>query len=404
MRLARTPGIGSRTFWQLIRAYQASSEPVARAIAAVQSGQRGLHRVGPVPAPSMIEKEWDNHSNHDAKLVTALDVDYPKMFRILDCPPPVVSLRGNSDLLTRPSVAIVGARNASLSGRQFAKKLAQDLGQSDLVIVSGLARGIDTAAHEGSLATGTIAVMAGGLDRVYPQENRGLYDLIATQGLLVSEQPWGTEPLAIHFPQRNRLISGLSLGVVVLEAAVKSGSLITAGYALDQARELMAVPGSPLDIRNRGSHQLIRQGAHLVETAHDIMAVLQEPLQRWSNQNGAAALASCDVLRAFDDGGVKTSPIREAQLDSVLFGDDASAEKPMQLQILDHLGGVAVSEDDLLLAIVGADSDVALGAHDYIETCSPAMDARTRFHLAVLQLELAGAIHKGQDGQISRIG
>jgi DNA processing protein len=182
---------------------------------------------------------------------------------------------GRPDILQREMVAIVGARNASALGIKFATQLAHDLGDAGLIISSGLARGIDHAAHTGALQTGTVAVVAGGVDVIYPPENTSLYEKITRQGAVIAELPLHTAPLARHFPRRNRLISGLARGVVVVEAAERSGSLITATYALEQGREVFAVPGSPLDPRARGSNRLIREGASLTETADDVLAVLR---------------------------------------------------------------------------------------------------------------------------------
>jgi DNA processing protein len=181
---------------------------------------------------------------------------------------------GAPGILARPAIAIVGTRNASLNGRRLAESLARDLGAAGMVVVSGLARGIDTAAHCGALPTGTIAVVAGGVDVVYPPENRGLQAEIAKQGIVISEMPVGTQLQARHFPRRNRLISGISCGVVVVEAALRSGSLITARYALEQGRDVFAVPGSPLDARARGANDLLRQGAVLTESAEDVLREL----------------------------------------------------------------------------------------------------------------------------------
>ena len=185
-----------------------------------------------------------------------------------------------SHLLARPAVAIVGARNASANGRRLAGDLAAGLSAHEFIVVSGLARGIDTAAHAGALATGTIAVQAGGVDVVYPPENADLYDRIATEGALVSEMPPATEPRARHFPRRNRIISGFALGTVVVEAAARSGSLITARLAGEQGRDVFAVPGSPLDPRCRGTNRLIRDGAMLTETAEDVVEALAPQLRR----------------------------------------------------------------------------------------------------------------------------
>jgi DNA processing protein len=199
---------------------------------------------------------------------------YPPALAAVDDAPPVLTLLGRAELLLAPVVAVVGARNASANGRRLARELAAGLGEAGIVVASGMARGIDAAAHLGALDTGSVAVVAGGADIVYPEENRGLYDALARDGAIVAELPLGTEPQARHFPRRNRIISGLALGVVVVEAAAKSGSLITARFALEQGREVFAVPGSPLDPRCRGANHLLRNGATLTETAADILGQL----------------------------------------------------------------------------------------------------------------------------------
>ncbi|GIX13387.1 MAG: DNA processing protein DprA [Paracoccaceae bacterium] len=203
--------------------------------------------------------------------------DYPAMLGAIGDPPPVLWALGDPALAARPSLAIVGARNASSLGLRMARMLAEDLGGRGFVVVSGLARGIDAAAHAAALASGTVAVLAGGLDRIYPEENAGLAARIAERGLLVSEAPMGTEPAARHFPRRNRLVSGLALGVILVEAAERSGSLVTARCALEQGREVMAVPGSPLDPRAAGCNRLIRDGAALIRDAEDVVAALALP-------------------------------------------------------------------------------------------------------------------------------
>ena len=208
---------------------------------------------------------------------------YPAGLAAVEDAPPVLTVLGPPDRLDRllrgPIVAVVGARNASANGRRLARDLAAGLGESGIVVASGLARGIDAAAHIGGLESGTLAVVAGGADVVYPEENRGLYDALRREGAILAELPLGTEPLARHFPRRNRIISGLALGVVVVEAAAKSGSLITARYALEQGREVFAVPGSPLDPRSRGTNDLLRNGATLTETVGDILTQLGPLLQ-----------------------------------------------------------------------------------------------------------------------------
>ncbi len=199
----------------------------------------------------------------------------------------MIFVKGELSLLQRSTVAIVGSRDASAVGRTLARRLAAELGHFNITIVSGLARGIDTAAHEASLASGTVAVLAGGIEIVYPPENAALASEIAIRGILISEMMPGTVPQAKHFPRRNRLISGLSLGVLVVEAAERSGSLITARMALEQGREIFAVPGSPLDPRAAGTNRLIRHGAALVTSARDVMEIL-EPMGGLPRQKGFA--------------------------------------------------------------------------------------------------------------------
>jgi DNA processing protein len=204
---------------------------------------------------------------------------YPAALVAVEDAPPVLTVLGHAEMLVAPMVAVVGARNASANGRRLAQGLAAGLGEAGIVVVSGLARGIDAAAHIGGLDKGSVAVVAGGVDIVYPEENRGLHEALARDGAIVAELPCGTEPLARHFPRRNRIISGMALGVVVVEAAAKSGSLITARFALEQGREVFAVPGSPLDPRSRGANDLLRNGATLTETAADILSQLGPLLQ-----------------------------------------------------------------------------------------------------------------------------
>jgi DNA processing protein len=211
-------------------------------------------------------------------MIGSVEPDFPRGLAALEAPPPMISVIGHDALLTREMIAIVGARNASALGRKLTSRLASDLGAAGLVVVSGMARGIDTAAHEGSLASGTCAVIAGGIDIVYPPENAALYERIKAEGIIVSEMPLGQQPQARHFPRRNRVVSGLARGVVVVEAAEGSGSLITANFALEQNREIFAVPGSPLDPRAKGTNRLIRDGAVLTETADDVLGVLRPML------------------------------------------------------------------------------------------------------------------------------
>jgi DNA processing protein len=227
-----------------------------------------------VPSKAEAEAELKRGVAAGARLIAACEPDFPRLLAVLDPPPPLLWTLGAQDLMHRRCVAVVGARTASAAGQRFARQLAADLSEAGYVVVSGMARGIDAQAHRGSLDMGAIGVMAGGVDDVYPPQNADLYQALAAQGLLVSERSMGHAARAADFPRRNRIISGLALGVVVVEAELRSGSLITARLAGEQGREVFAVPGSPLDPRAQGANDLIRQGATLVESAEDVLRVL----------------------------------------------------------------------------------------------------------------------------------
>lgn len=272
LRLIRTDHVGPMTF----RALLARFGTAARALAALPdlSRQGGRGRpLSPWPAEA-AEREMAALARLGGRFVALGEPDYPAALAALEDAPPLLALHGHGGLLGRRAVALVGARNASANGRRFAERLARDLGAAGLVVVSGLARGIDTAAHLGALEAGTVAVVAGGVDVAYPPENADLQRRIAETGAVVAESALGTQPQARHFPRRNRLISGLALGVVVVEAAPRSGSLITARLAAEQGREVMAVPGSPLDPRAQGCNGLIRGGATLVQSAEEVLEAL----------------------------------------------------------------------------------------------------------------------------------
>jgi DNA processing protein len=274
LRLIRSPNIGPVSYRQLLARFgsaRAALEALPDLI------RRGGGKQVMLANEAAIAREFQFAQAFGARHVFLGDADYPYLLSHLDNAPPVISVKGNLALLARPAVALVGARNASAGACQFARQLAFELGQMGLSVVSGLARGIDTAAHAGSIENGTIAVIAGGIDVIYPPENRALQDAIAERGLLIAEQPPGTEPRARHFPYRNRIIAGASAGTVVIEAAPKSGSLITARLAAEAGRAVMAIPGSPLDSRSRGCNQLIREGAILLQNAAEI-AELISPL------------------------------------------------------------------------------------------------------------------------------
>ena len=290
LRLIRTETVGPVAFRALLARY-GSAEAALEAIP--QLARRG-GRTAPlrIPSKAAAERELAAVARFGAMPLFWGDGGYPRLLAATEDAPPVLFAKGALHLLDRPTLAIVGARNASSIGRQLAERLAREIAARGVVIVSGLARGIDAAAHKGALEGGTAAVVAGGLDIRYPRENAALQDAIAAQGLLLGEEPLGVQPQARHFPRRNRIISGLSLGVLVIEAAERSGSLITARLAGTQGREVMAVPGSPLDPRSRGANALIKSGAALIENAGDaldILAQLSLPLEEPHLPDYAAA-------------------------------------------------------------------------------------------------------------------
>lgn len=273
LRLARTEGIGPVSFRELISRYgEAALALAALPDLARRSGRAVVPRI---PTVAEAEAELHHGAQLGARLIAACEPDFPLGLAHLDPPPPLIWTLGDAGLLHRPAVAVVGARVASAAGQRFARGLAADLGRAGFVVVSGLARGIDGAAHEAALETGTVAVLGGGVDDVYPPQHGDLHAAIAGQGLIISESPPGYAATAKDFPRRNRLIAGLSRAVVVVEAEIRSGSLITARLAAEQGREVLAVPGSPLDPRAKGCNDLIRQGAGLCEGIDDVLRVLE---------------------------------------------------------------------------------------------------------------------------------
>ncbi|WP_419899962.1 DNA-processing protein DprA [Roseomonas sp. USHLN139] len=269
LRLARTEGIGPLTFRRLLTRHGSA----AAVLDALPGAGRGL--VYRPPSPARVQRELDAVAGMGGRFIFLDDPDYPPLLAQLADAPPALAVIGEIGLLRQRQVALVGARHASALGRRFASELAEELARAGIVVTSGLARGIDGAAHVGALRGGrTIAVIPGGLDRAYPPEHAELQGLIAEHGAVVAEAPLGTAPIARHFPRRNRIIAGLSLGVVVVEAALNSGTLMTARLALEAGREIFAVPGSPLDPRSAGANDLLRQGAWLTERAEDVLANL----------------------------------------------------------------------------------------------------------------------------------
>jgi DNA processing protein len=355
IRLIRSQNVGPVTFRKLLGRFKSAGAALdALPDLARQGGIRKTLRICNIET---AEQEISAVDNLGGGHLIVGDTEYPPALAAIADAPPVLSVLGNTELLKRPTLGIVGARNASTNGRRFAETIARDLSRADILIASGLARGIDTAAHNGALEGGTVAVVAGGIDVIYPKENTGLYDAIRAQGVIVSEMPPGTEPLARHFPSRNRIISGLSLGIVVVEAALRSGSLITARLAGEQGREVFAIPGSPLDPRARGTNELIRNGATLAQSAEDILDDIRS-MRGWQlgepNSNGFEG----DLF---------------ADTDDELFGSSRAC-------ILDCLSPAPVAVDDIIR-----------------DTALPANIVWT----VLLELELAGRLERQPGGKVT---
>lgn len=275
LRLARTPGVGPVTYRRLLRRFGSA----AAALDGLPQVSREAGRDNPprIPSRGDAQRELDRLAKLGGTMLFLDDPAYPPLLALMNVAPPALAVLGDAAALSARAVAVVGARNASAAGRRMAEMLASDLAASGLVVVSGMARGIDAAAHEGAMRTGrTVAVLGGGIDVAYPPENEALQRMAAENGAVVAEAPLGTAPMAQHFPRRNRIIAGLSLGVVVVEATPHSGSLHTANLAQDLGREVYAVPGSPLDPRCQGSNDLLRKGATLTEHARDVLSHLPE--------------------------------------------------------------------------------------------------------------------------------
>jgi len=353
--LIRSTNVGPGTFFRLLDRFGNA----ARALEALPDLARRGGRGGfTIPPAAEAEREIEQIQNLGARLIAWNEAAYPPLLAHIHDPPPMIIAKGRSDLLCKKAIGVVGARNASANGRRFAEKLAADLGASGLMVASGLARGIDAAAHRGALATGTAAVLGGGIDVVYPEENRHLYEAIADEGVLLTEVAPGIQPQARHFPRRNRIISGMSRGVVVVEASPNSGSLITARLALEQGREVFAVPGAVMDPRARGTNGLIRQGAVLTECADDVLDVLA--LQR-------PVIPRDSALRA---------DVPPPGLSETEDPEKARAE------VLEALGPAPLSVDQLLRA--------CQLSHSIVVT-------------VLLELELAGRLERHPGGTVSLI-
>ncbi len=281
LRLARSENIGKSTFFRLIEIFGSVENALARVKDYAKEG--GLRREIKIISVRQAEEELKNTTKFGAEIILFSDSNYPKLLREISDPPPVLTIKGNKDFLNRDAIAIVGPRNASYNAIAFAKKIALELGQNSLITVSGMARGVDAAAHEASILSGTIGVIAGGINNIYPKQNTNLFKEVLDRGLLISENYFGAPPKGGNFVQRNRIIAGLSFGVVVVEAGLRSGSLITAKFAINQGREVFAVPGSPFDPRCQGANRLIKDGAKMVEDIDDILEELSDLRLRFGN-------------------------------------------------------------------------------------------------------------------------
>ncbi len=351
LRLIRTENVGPITFYQVLQRFASAAEALEALPALARRGGRA--RPVRVFSRAAAEREVEVAAAAGARLVARIEPDYPVALAAIDDAPPILTVKGHGHLMRRHCLAVVGARNASAAGLRLTRQIA-----ADLVVVSGIARGIDAAAHQGALATGTIAVLSGGIDVVYPAENAELHEQIAEVGVLATEAPFGTEPKARHFPRRNRLVSGLSLGVLVVEAAFKSGSLITARNALEQGREVFAVPGSPLDPRSRGANKLIRDGATLIEGANDILKVLEYMIRKPLSEREVIEYGPATIVAPDSD-----------ELDRA------------RSELIEKLGATPVHVDELI-------RETGLGAPAVLTV--------------ILELELAGRIERHPGNKLTR--
>lgn len=379
LRLIRSEGVGPRTFGALCGRYGGA----AGALEALPDLARRAGRPIRVPRRDEAERELDEARRWGARFVAIGEADYPKTLAAIDSAPPLLAVRGRAEVFANPMVAIVGSRNASAAGLKFTDRLAHGLAAAGFAVVSGLARGIDAQAHKGSLSSGTVAALAGGHDKLYPPDHAALLDAILERGASVSEMPMGWVPRGRDFPRRNRIVSGLALGVVVVEAARRSGSLITARFALEQGREVFAVPGSPLDPRAEGTNDLIRQGATLCADADHVVTALaplvaMEPAPgRMEEPGGKFPPAVEPLWDEFDVDGVAPAPAG--------LTDAAAEDRPLagnHDRLVALLGPSPIMVDDLVRASGLAARDV---------------------QLVLLDLELAGRLERHGGNSVSLV-
>lgn len=346
LRLIRTEHIGPVAFRDLILFCGSAANAIERLPDLNIRG--GGSRPVRVSSLDDAERELEAIERMGARLVGMGEPDYPQQLKNCEAPPPLVIIKGDMNVFRKPPVAIVGSRNASVVGARFTEKLARDLGDAGFAIISGLARGIDAAAHKASMASGTVAVLAGGLDRPYPTENLPIYRAIPESGgALITEMPMGAEPRARDFPRRNRIIAGLSLGLIVIEAAERSGSLISARMAGEMGRTVFAVPGSPLDPRARGTNALLKQGATLVTSADDVIESLAPLMPDGSILSDPA---QPDLLHQLDEEPATLQPITTDSERDLLV--DALGPVPIDVDALvRHIGINAGSAQLILLEL-----------------------------------------------------
>ncbi len=386
LRLIRSESIGPRTFRTLVNRFGGA----AGALDALPELGRQAGRTLRLCTIAEAEREFEALRRRGAHLIALGEAAYPVPLQAIDSAPPLIAIEGDPAVLNRPCVAVVGSRNASAAGLKFTATLARELGEAGFVVVSGLARGIDTSAHQASLESGTIAVLAGGLDQVYPPQNISLLDRIRPRGAALSEMPLGWVPRGRDFPRRNRLVSGLALGTVVVEAARKSGSLITARFANEQGRQVFAVPGSPLDPRAEGGNHLIREGAILcAETAHvvDVLAPmlgqgdLFGPVPFLAREGGEPPARQEALWDELDLPEVLPAPKLELESEFPRR-QDVVADVPHRL-LLDLIGSAPIAMDDLVRA-----------------SGRPAREVSR----ILLELELEGVVQRHAGGALSRSG
>lgn len=348
LRLIRSGNVGPSTFRQLINRFGGASAAL-EALPDLIARARGVRSIR-IASRDDCEREFEALARMGGRFIAVGESAYPPLLRAIDAPPPLIAVLGRIDVLQRPMVAIVGARNASAAGLSMAERLAAELSMQDYAIVSGLARGVDRRAHESSLATGTVAVLAGGFNHVYPAEHKPLAERICERGALISEMPLSWQARGRDFPRRNRIVSGLAYGTVVVEAARRSGSLITARFANEQGREVFAVPGSPLDPRAEGPNQLLRQGANICLSADNIVEVLA-PMRDGGVAGGLE----------IDDSAVWGPETEDLWDETDLFGP-AGTPRTMAGMELDDDGGSAANAAMGSDGLTDADlSDVANG-------------------------------------------